>query len=177
MQLYKSVRALALPSNHPWNRLRTTLVVLSVVCALPWSVVAGQKETPEHIVYFSSIDSRLVPPLVARAHGLPRGPRYLTVSVSVHALDSQTAVSALVRGEVTNLLAQQVDLQFREIREQDALYYLATHTADQQDTHHYRLIVQPQGMAQEGETPVPIEVTFDYRYFTGDERIAPMTSH
>ena len=171
---------MAAHSNFLRDPLRTMLIVLGFVCTLPLSVIAGQKETPDHIVYFSSIDSRLVPPLVARAHGLPRGPRYLTVSVSVHEVESGKAVSALVRGEVNNLLAQQVDLQFREVRENDALYYLATYTADQQDTHHYRLIVEPQGKQhdyQKDDTSAPIEVTFDYRYFTGEETIAPLTSH
>ncbi|MEM7363133.1 MAG: DUF4426 domain-containing protein [Pseudomonadota bacterium] len=148
---------------------------------LPETLNAGHQESTEHIVYFTSIDSRLVPPLVARAHGLPRGPRYLTVSVTVQRKESSEAIPALVTGYTTNLLAQQTPLQFKEVREQDALYYLATHIADQQDTHQYQLTVEPldtsqdTGETDESSTSKPIDVTFHYRYFTGHETIVPAT--
>lgn len=136
-----------------------------LTCCLSMSMArAGQHETGDHIIFFTSIDSRLVPPLVARAHGLPRGPRYLTISISVQEKDTRTTVSAQVTGHATNLLAQTTDLAFREVREQDALYYLASHNADQQDTHHYHLVIQPAGATAE-----PIRLNFDYRYFSGGE--------
>ena len=152
--------------------VRILLYVFFFCLLLPTSVTAGHKETSDHIVYFTSIDSRLVPPMVARSHGLPRGPRYLTVSVTVHTTASAKAVAAQITGHTTNLLAQQVSLEFKEVREQDALYYLATHTADQKDTHRYRLVVQPLDEQGAGKATDPIHVTFDYRFFSGDETIS-----
>ena len=155
--------------------------MLCFLSVLPRTLNAGHQESIDHIVYFTSIDSRLVPPLVARAHGLPRGQRYLTVSVTVQRKESSEAIPAFVTGHTTNLLAQQIPLKFKEVRERDALYYLATHIADQQDTHQYQLTVEPldasqeTGAADESSPSTPIEVTFHYRYFTGHETIVPAT--
>ena len=61
---------------------------------------------------------------VADKYGLPRGRNRSLVNISVLDLDGK-AVSAIVTGSSTNLLGQSQTLQFAEVREGDAIYYLA----------------------------------------------------
>jgi hypothetical protein len=61
---------------------------------------------------------------VADKYGLPRGRNRSLVNISVLDLDGK-AVSAIVTGSSTNLLGQNQTLQFAEVREGDAIYYLA----------------------------------------------------
>ena len=57
-----------------------------------------------------------------------------------------------------NLLNQQFDLEFNEVRESDAIYYLASHLALPQDILRFNLEVQP------GDAAETVTIQFVRRY-------------
>ena len=61
---------------------------------------------------------------------------------------SPTGAAAAVAGAGTNLLGQRIPLDFAEVREQDAIYYLASLVTNEKDTLTFELAVTPEGAAK-----------------------------
>ncbi|MEJ2764006.1 DUF4426 domain-containing protein [Photobacterium sp. MCCC 1A19761] len=78
-------------------------------------------------VHYSSFPSTFLTPEIANAYRIQRS-RYSAV-VNITVLDTaqagKPAVTATVSGEAKNLLGTIRNLSFREIREGDAIYYIA----------------------------------------------------
>ena len=93
-------------------------------------------------VYYSVFNSSFIRPEVASAYGLTRGRDRGLVSVSVVVDDLPVGRTAQVSGTATNLLSQQQRLEFLEIREGDAVYYLAPFRFDREDPLAFRVEVK-----------------------------------
>ena len=74
---------------------------------------------------------------VAQRYDVVRGRDKALVNVSV--LDGERSVIVPVTGTVKNLLGQSQALNFREVREGDAIYYLATLTYQDRDTLRFEI--------------------------------------
>jgi hypothetical protein len=86
---------------------------------------AEQKRTiGAYDAHYSVVPTLFLKPEIAARHGISRGRDRALLNVSV--LDrSETPVKAAVSGTVRNLLGQQVKLDFREVVDGTAVYYLA----------------------------------------------------
>lgn len=90
------------------------------------SVQAEQKkQLGDWDIHYIAFNSTFLTPQVARAANLSRNKNNAIINISV--LDSQTqqAQEVHIGGIARNLLGQQRDLVFREIKEGDAIYYIA----------------------------------------------------
>ncbi|MDA0976952.1 MAG: DUF4426 domain-containing protein [Proteobacteria bacterium] len=106
-------------------------------------------------IHYAALLSTLIPPDVARLHGITRGENQIVINIS--ALREGHASHASVTGHVTNLLNQRVTLSFSEVTESDAIYYLASHTALEEDILHFEISVTPPDTS-------PVMVRFLRRY-------------
>lgn len=99
------------------------LILLSVCAAAPAS--AEQKQAIGHYdAHYSLVPTLFLKPEIAARHGIRRGRDRALLNVSV--LDgSDTPVQAAVSGYVKNLLGQDHRLEFREVLDGTAVYYLA----------------------------------------------------
>ena len=118
---------------------RFVSLVLCLLLALP--AVAERKQTfGELDVHYSVFNSSFLQPDVAAAVGLPRSK---TVGVlNIAALKGGQGQPAKVSGSVKNLLGQTSELQFKQVLESGAVYYLAEFPLRQREMLTFSINVQ-----------------------------------
>ena len=94
---------------------------------------------------------------IAHRYGLRRGPGLAIVNLSV--LDgSGNGTPCVIAGHSKNLLGQLSPLTFQEVREGDAIYYLAEVRHADQEVLRFSLTVTPSGAA-------PFDLRFQQRLY------------
>lgn len=93
-------------------------------------------------VYFSAFNSSFINPEVASRYNIVRGADKGLINISVIVDDLPSGKTAEVSGVVSNLFAQQQTLQFFEVREGDAVYYLAPFSFHNEDPLTFRVRVK-----------------------------------
>lgn len=106
-------------------KLWLSLLLISLVALPSW---AGQSKTIKEVeVHYSAFNSTFLTPKVARSYKLKRNGYSAILNISV--LDNyqagKPAITATLSGHAKNLIGQTRALSFREIKEGDAIYYLA----------------------------------------------------
>lgn len=101
-------------------------------------------ELDDYIVYYNVFNSSLIPPKVARIHKLNRANNrvYLNVALVKKSGGYGIAPTAL-SGQYRNLMQQKFALEFIEIKEPTATYYLAPIRFDNEEILHLDITVQP----------------------------------
>ncbi|MDP0589419.1 MAG: DUF4426 domain-containing protein [Candidatus Endonucleobacter bathymodioli] len=105
-------------------------------------------------VHCSAFNSKFLSPGIATSYKLTRRSREGIINVAVRDTKiSQvgTAASAKIKGRVANLLGQGVELNFQEVREDDAIYYLASFSFSNEDILTFTLDVQPEKSPRSGQ--------------------------
>jgi len=100
-------------------------------------------------VHYSVFNSRFIDPQIASVHGLTRGDDIAMVNIAVtrvNAGEESLGLPAEVQGRLQNLIMQSRDLEFVEIREGGATYYLADFRIDDEDPQHFYIDIRPQGV-------------------------------
>jgi hypothetical protein len=93
-------------------------------------------------VYYTVLNTTFISPQVAKSYGIVRGEDKFLVNVSVRRqLDtSNIAVRADITGNSSDLIYVNT-LEFREIIEQDAIYYIAEFDISNDERQNFRLSV------------------------------------
>ncbi|NRB69885.1 MAG: DUF4426 domain-containing protein [Vibrio sp.] len=102
-----------------------TLALASLLALPAW---AGQFKTIKDVeVHYSAFNSTFLTPQVAHSYELKRNGYSAIINISV--LDNyqagKPAITAKVSGSAKNLIGQTKTLEFREVKEGSAIYYLA----------------------------------------------------
>ncbi len=120
--------------------MRRLVLFLCALClALP--ALAERKQSFGDLdVHYSAFNSSYLQPQIAAASGLVRSKSQGVVNIAV--LQAGKATAANVSGSVKNLLGQVTPLQFKQVNEGSAIYYLAQFPFDQQEMLHFSLSVQ-----------------------------------
>lgn len=109
--------------------MKTCIVALVAFLFLPiFAEPTGELRQGPFVTYYSVFNSVLVEADIAGLYGLVRGPDRGLFNVSVRRnLPSGENVSSSIKisGTATNLLGQKTELEFQEIVETGAVYYLA----------------------------------------------------
>lgn len=120
------------------------------LCALfiPHLTSAEQKVVNgEYEIHYIVLPTTFLRPAIAAQYDLPRGKNRALVNVSI--LEAGVPVKANVAGRSRNLLEQQQTLDFREVDEGNAVYYLALITHADEENHRVELTVDlPNGQTQ-----------------------------
>jgi hypothetical protein len=99
------------------------LLLLSAAVIMP-AGAEQKRRIGAYDAHYSVVPTLFLKPDIAARHGISRGRDRALLNVSV--LDrSDTPVQAEVSGTVRNLLGQQLNLEFREVLDGGAVYYLA----------------------------------------------------
>ena len=124
--------------------MRTFIIALMMVLAP--SVFAaddqgGQfKDLGPWEVHYIAFPSTFVQPTIAKAYGLTRSGSKAIVNISVLAdKPGKPAVKARVVGSAKNLLGKIVQLDFQEVVEGEAIYYLAQLDYDDEDIFRFNI--------------------------------------
>lgn len=107
-------------------KLLKTLCFAWLLGALTSAQAEQMKQLGDWDVHYIALTSSFLTPEVARAYGIQRSKYSALVNISV--LDSATkeAQKVLVTGSATDLMGRAKPLEFKEINEGKAIYYIAT---------------------------------------------------
>ena|SRR5690554_1616704 len=111
--------------------LKNAFVVISVVfMAATFSAPATAQQSKRlgaWEVHYNAFNSTLLRPEMAKQYGLSRSETLATLNISVLSatLPGKPAQQVDISGYVMNPLSQQTRLEFREVVEADAVYYIA----------------------------------------------------
>lgn len=103
------------------------------------------EEFGEYKVFFSVFNSSFIPPEIAKSYNLVRGSNRALVNIAVLKNGSIYGGKATISGQFKNLMQQSRELEFIEINEQKASYYLAPLRFDNEEVLHFHISVQPEG--------------------------------
>lgn len=114
-----------------------------------------------YLVHYNALSSDLLPAQVAAQYKIPRSSKQGLLNIAVQkAGDEPVPVAAEIRGTVANLAGQRSDVAVREIREADAIYYLAEFPVRGSDTLSFDLRITPAGSTR------PYTLKFSKNYVT-----------
>ena len=119
--------------------------------AVLWALLLPTTGSAEQMRKFGSYEVHhiVIPSLflqaeIAQRHSLRRGKGLSIVNISVLDAAGKGAVCA-ISGDAKNLLGQLAALEFQEVQEGDAVYYLAEVRHTDQEVLRFNLNIQPTG--------------------------------
>ena len=131
-------------------RILTLLAMISAAPLAAETVIYGDTE-----IHYSIFNTSFLQPQVAEAYDIVRAKDRALINIAVRRKlenNATEASAATITGTVNDLIHRR-DLQFIEIREQGAIYYLAEMKFINQETLYFDISVQPNAM----ETPHKLE--------------------
>lgn len=116
--------------------LSSLLLSILFMPAASAGVEETTRETDTHIIHFNVFNSSFLTPEIAKQYNLKRSNYYAILNIAVHEKGTSDDTSAdalkdkpiqvLLQGTATNIVQQQQQLEFIEIEEGRAIYYLST---------------------------------------------------
>lgn len=116
------------------------------------------EEFGNYKVFYSVFNSTFLSPEIAELHGFSRAANRALVNIAlIHSTDEgdSLGLSARVEGSAQNLIMQNKPLNFVEVRDGDAVYYLASFTFNNEEPLHFSVTVDHDGTA----TPHQVKFT------------------
>ena len=112
------------------------------ITAMAADVIKGdrQEKFGDTTVHYNTFNSTFLTPEVAKATELTRSKNQGVINISV--LKDGKPQVAQVTGTVKDLTSQSVPLNFKQITEQGAIYYIAQYPVEQQETRTFEIKVQ-----------------------------------
>jgi hypothetical protein len=130
MKPYKQFKRLSIPSLF--------LIGLSFFTV---DVFAEINRWQNYEIHYTTLNSMLIPSEVAKAHNITRSKSRIVTNITVRKDD--TAVAAKIEGTSTNLLNQLFTLDFQEVKEPGAIYYLSNQIIDERDMIRFQITIAP----------------------------------
>ena len=132
--------------------VKTFKATMSLFCILllTANVQAENMVTQGDInIHYIALNSTFLTPKIAKAYQLQRS-RYMAL-INISVLDNsqanKPAKAVDISGKAKNLLGQQKSLTFKEVREGDAIYYLAQVKYSNEETLYFDIKINDQGKA------------------------------
>jgi len=124
------------------NHIQRLTLLLMLFCSLSFSVYAeNMKKLGDLNVHYMAIGATFLTPEIAKAYGIKRS-RYNGL-VNISALDNtqkgSPAKTVRIIGKARNNVGQLKSLIFREVKEENAIYYLAEVNYANEETIHFDL--------------------------------------
>ena len=152
-----------MPNQPPPGSKRCAKTCAAVLLALLLPTIGGAEQMRrfgDYEVHYIVIPSLFLQAEIAERHGLRRGAGLSIVNISVLDASGKGAAGA-VSGAAKNLLGQLAALDFQEVREGDAVYYLAEVRHTDQEVLRFNLSIQPEGAEA-------FELAFQQRLYAED---------
>lgn len=123
------------------NTLKIFLIMVLTVLITNVSHAENMKKLGSMNVHYMAIGSTFFTPEIAKAYGITRS-RYnglVNISVLDNTKVGNPAKTISITGQAKNNLGQFKSLEFTEVKEGDAIYYLAQVSYDDEETLHFTL--------------------------------------
>ena len=130
--------------RHPFAKFLQLWVTAIVGCFFALICVPGHAEQvhrfADHEVHYIIIPTMFLESEIADQYNVARARNRALINVSILNSDNQ-AITATVIGSSRNLLGQRQSFDFRQVREGDAIYYLAELLHSDEELHRITLDV------------------------------------
>lgn len=108
---------------------KCSVLLLALVCLgfLSTAQAEQKQQVGNFDIHYMALSSTFITPAIAKTYGIERS-RYtglVNITVLDKSQESMPAVAVEISGLANNLLDARVELQFKEIREGDSIYYIA----------------------------------------------------
>ncbi len=127
------------------------------------SYAENSKEFGDYVIHYNAFRSDTISPEVAKQHNLARANNRVLINIAVLKKVMNTTgkpTPSVVTGHASNLTGQLKKLEFKEITEGNAIYYLAETKISDGEFLKFDIKITP-----EGENRVA-RLHFDKRFFT-----------
>ena len=107
----------------------------------------NSKQFGNYVIHYNAFRSDTLTPEIAKAYSLTRRNNRMVVNITVQKKngDATKPVKAKVSGFASNLTGQVKDLEFKEIHDGEAIYYLAQSQVSNQETLKFDIKATPTG--------------------------------
>jgi len=139
------------------------VLLLASLCAQAGLAQTGAEDFGSYRVHYSVFNSTQLTPEIASQYGLQRAKDRALVNISVNRADGKATSlgqPASISGTATNLVQQQQQLDFQEIDEGRAHYYLAQVRHLNEEMYNFRITITPEGSDK------PLELRFSQKLYT-----------
>lgn len=150
-----------------FTRMFKHFTVLALVsCMTLFSATANaenSKEFGDYVIHYNAFRSDTLSAEIAKSYNLTRRNNRLILNIAVLKKVMNTTgkpTAATISGHVSNLTGQLKKLEFREIKEGNAIYYLAESKFTDGEFLKFELKITPEGEEQAAR------LKFDKRFFT-----------
>ena len=125
-----------------------TLATVLLLALLATTTRAEMRQYGSFEVHYSVFSSSFLQPGIAAAYGIVRAKDRALVNIAVRRGTGDAAtVSAVLSGTRGDLI-HKAPLEFREIREEQAVYYIAEFGFVSGETQYFDIAIQPAGEAR-----------------------------
>lgn len=145
------------------NNFFKLLFIFSLMLVSLSSHAENSKEFGDYVIHYNAFRSDTISPEVAKQYGLARANNRVLINIAVLKKVMNTTgkpTSSAVTGHASNLTGQLKQLEFKEITEGKAIYYLAETKISDGEFLKFDIKIIP-----EGETRAA-RLRFDKRFFT-----------
>jgi hypothetical protein len=128
-------------------RILLNLIPLAILFLLSNPLKAVEHSIGEYTVHYNLLNSSFIQPKVATQYGIKRSKNIGLLNISVIKKSDAaegTAVISNIFGHGTSLAGQVKELAFKEVKEADAIYYIATFPISDRERLSFDLQVQPE---------------------------------
>lgn len=138
---------------NPVKSFRTIIQLTAILFAFGVQIfnsgnaIANEHTVGEFTVHYSLVNSSMLEPKVATQYGIKRSKNIALLNISIIKKSDEemgTPVIANVFGNGKNLIGQLKELAFKEVKEENAIYYLATFAIRHGERLSFDLQVQPE---------------------------------
>jgi hypothetical protein len=130
--------------------LAVTRITLFALALLPGLALAQQSETfGPFELHYSVVNTTFLDPKIAATYGITRGEKraILNLALRENLSSGSTARAMVLQGRTWDLIQNQT-LEFREIREGDAIYYVAEFPFINEEWRFFEVDFRPAGADQ-----------------------------
>ena len=145
------------------SHIMRSLVVITILGFSTAVAAENSREFGKYVIHYNAFRSDTLEPEVAKSYNLTRRNNRLIINVAVLEKVMNTTgkpTAAQVTGHASNLAGQLKNLEFREIREGTAIYYLAESKFSDGEFLKFELKIKLEGEKQ------PARLKFDKRFYT-----------
>jgi hypothetical protein len=122
------------------------------------------REFNDYVVHYNALRTDLLPPQVAQGYGIQRSSSRALVNITVMKKGGggdETAVSAKIIVNATNLTGQRREITMREIDDAvGAIYYVGELPVHNLETYQFKVNILPEGESE------PLLVEFRQQFYT-----------
>ncbi len=142
-------------------RIPSLLAIILFACST-WAQAERSQDFGDYVVHYNAIQTALLSPEVASHYNIQRSRNRALLNIVVQRKELGAPVepvTARVEAEAYNMVRQLREIEVREVKEPNAIYYIGEFFVRDQDTLSFTLDIRPQGSNRE------LEVKFRQQFF------------